>query len=206
MEKEERLRRIISKNLVHYRKESGITQLQLAEKLNFSDKAISKWERAESIPDIYTLAYLAEMYNCTVDDFLSESIKVKRSYYKNRLIISLMAIALVWLVAIITFMVWKIIGDSVGLVNAPYWITWLYAVMVSFIVAVIFSKIWGKRWHRFLFVSGIVWSTGLVLFSHLVLLKIPVPWLVWCICAAVQVLVILWYCLIRKRKKTQVIS
>lgn len=202
MEKEEKLRRNLANNLIHYRRESNLTQLQLAEKLNYSDKAISKWERAESVPDIYILHTLAELYSCSVDDLLSDRIKVKRSFYKNRFIISLMAVALVWLVAITIYMVWKMIGESMNLTNVPYWITWLYAVMCSFIVAVIFSKIWGKRWHRFIFISGIIWSTGLVLFIHFVLATLPVPWLVWCICAAVQVLTFLWYSLIRKKKTT----
>lgn len=206
MEKEEKLRRNLANNLIHYRKESNLTQLQLAEKLNYSDKAISKWERAESVPDIYILNTLAELYSCSVDDLLSERIKVKRSFYKNRFIISLMAVALVWLVAIIVYMVWKMVGESMNLTNVPYWITWLYALMISFIVAVVFSKIWGKRWHRFIFISGIIWSTGLVLFTHFLLLSLPVPWLVWCVCAAVEVLTFLWYSLIRKKKNPEEIA
>ena len=206
MEKEEKLRRNLANNLIHYRKESNLTQLQLAEKLNYSDKAISKWERAESVPDIYILNTLAELYSCSVDDLLSERIKVKRSFYKNRFIISLMSVELVWLVAIIVYMVWKMVGESMNLTNVPYWITWLYALMISFIVAVVFSKIWGKRWHRFIFISGIIWSTGLVLFTHFLLLSLPVPWLVWCVCAAVEVLTFLWYSLIRKKKNSQEIA
>lgn len=206
MEKEEKLRRNLANNLIHYRKESNLTQLQLAEKLNYSDKAISKWERAESVPDIYILNTLAELYSCSVDDLLSERIKVKRSFYKNRFIISLMAVALVWLVAIIVYMLWKMVGESMNLTNVPYWITWLYALMISFIVAVVFSKIWGKRWHRFIFISGIIWSTGLVLFTHFLLLSLPVPWLVWCVCAAVEVLTFLWYSLIRKKKNPEEIA
>ena len=206
MEKEEKLRRNLANNLIHYRKERNLTQLQLAEKLTYSDKAISKWERAESVPDIYILNTLAELYSCSVDDLLSERIKVKRSFYKNRFIISLMAVALVWLVAIIVYMLWKMVGESMNLTNVPYWITWLYALMISFIVAVVFSKIWGKRWHRFIFISGIIWSTGLVLFTHFLLLSLPVPWLVWCVCAAVEVLTFLWYSLIRKKKNPEEIA
>lgn len=202
MEREEKLRRNIANNLIHYRKESNLTQLELAEKLQYSDKAISKWERGESVPDIFILHTLADLYSCSVDDFLSERIKVKRSFYKNRFIISLMSVALVWLVTIITFMVWKMIGVSKG-INSHCWITWFYGLMCSFIVAIVFSKIWGKRWHRFIFITGLVWSVGLVIFTHLTLLSIPVPWLVWCVCATVQVLVFLWYCLIRKKNKIQ---
>ena len=163
------LRRNLANNLIQYRKESNLTQLQLAEKLNFSDKAISKWERAESIPDIYTLCTLAELYNCTVDDLLSSKVKAKNPSNKNRLVISLMSVALVWLVSVVVFTIWKIIGDYNHLENVPYWITWFYALLCSFIDGLVFAKIWGKRWLRFFLVSGIVWSTGLVIFSHLLI-------------------------------------
>ena len=197
MNKEEKLRHSFAKNLIHYRKESNLTQFQLSEKLNYSDKAISKWERGESIPDVYILQSLAELFHCSIDDLLSDKVKKIRKFYKNRLIISLMAVALVWLVAIVVYMVWKMIGESLELTNIPHWLTWFYAILASFIVALIFSKIWGRRWQRFFFVSGIVWSVALIFFSHLTLIPLPMAWLVWCIAAAVQVLVVLWYCLSR---------
>ena len=43
------LKETISKNIIKYRKELGLTQLELADKLNYSDKTLSKWERAEAI-------------------------------------------------------------------------------------------------------------------------------------------------------------
>ena len=62
MEKYENLTAIIAENLVYYRKKAQMTQLQLAEKLNYSDKSISKWERGEGVPDIFILAQLAKLY------------------------------------------------------------------------------------------------------------------------------------------------
>ena len=44
MEENKTLEQIIAENLVYYRKESGLTQLEIAEKFNYSDKSISKWE------------------------------------------------------------------------------------------------------------------------------------------------------------------
>ena len=200
MENEEKLRRTIANNLVYYRKESNLTQLQLAEKLNYSDKAVSKWERGESVPDIYILATLADLYKCSVNDLISDKKKRKRSVYKNRLIISLMSVALVWLVAVVVFTTWTLIGESIGQ-TGPSYFTWFYACLASFIVATVFGKLWGERWHRFFYVSGIIWSVGLCVFFHLELFHLPFSWLVWCICAAVQVLNVLWYCLVRKKKE-----
>ena len=58
---EQNVRSIIASNLTKYRKNLGLTQLELAEKLNYSDKTLSKWERGESIPDIVTLKQLASI-------------------------------------------------------------------------------------------------------------------------------------------------
>ena len=58
----------IAKNLTELRTRAGFTQLQLAEKLNYSDKAVSKWERGEAVPDLRVLVKLSEIYGVTVDD------------------------------------------------------------------------------------------------------------------------------------------
>ena len=65
----EELKKIIAKNLVTYRKQAHLTQAELAEKLGYSDKNVSKWERAEGVPDVLVLHQLAELYGVTVNDF-----------------------------------------------------------------------------------------------------------------------------------------
>ena len=62
---------LLAKNLAYYRKASGLTQLELAEKFNYSDKSVSKWERGESVPDVFTLKELANFFNITIEDFFS---------------------------------------------------------------------------------------------------------------------------------------
>ena len=57
----------VAKNLSSLRKARGITQGELAEKFNYSDKAISKWERGESLPDLNVLQELADFYGVTLD-------------------------------------------------------------------------------------------------------------------------------------------
>lgn len=68
----------LSKTLVTMRKSRGITQKSLASELNYSDKVISKWERGESLPDIYALKRLATFYNITLDDLVTDSIPFDR--------------------------------------------------------------------------------------------------------------------------------
>ena len=68
----EKLKFLIGRNIAAHRKRAGLTQAGLAEKLNYSDKAVSKWERGESIPDVLTLAQLADRFGITVNDLLSD--------------------------------------------------------------------------------------------------------------------------------------
>lgn len=63
---------IAAANMVRLRKASGMTQLQLAEQLHYSDKAVSKWERGESLPDLAVMKQLADFYGIRIDDFLKD--------------------------------------------------------------------------------------------------------------------------------------
>ena len=69
-ESEELLQQRIAENIAYYRKQNGDTQADLAEKLNYSDKSVSKWERAEGTPDIFILSKIADLYHITVQDLL----------------------------------------------------------------------------------------------------------------------------------------
>lgn len=200
MANEEELKKKLAKNLIYYRKNNNLTQLQLAEKLSYSDKAISKWERGESVPDILTLKALADLYHCKIDDLLKEKNRKKLFITKNKLIISLLSVGLVWLIAVVTYMFSSIISESLNLSISNLWMIWVYATLPTFIIALIFAKIWGKRWMRFIFVSGIVVSAGLIIHLHLLLANIPSSWLVWCVVAALEILVVLWYSLRFKNK------
>ena len=77
MEKYENLTAVIAENLIYYRKKAGLTQSELAEKLSYSDKSVSKWERKEGVPDIHILVQLAKLYGLTVNDFLTTKKKQK---------------------------------------------------------------------------------------------------------------------------------
>lgn len=52
------------------RKEKGMTQLELAEKMGVTDKAVSKWERDLSFPDVNTIPKLADFFNVTTDELM----------------------------------------------------------------------------------------------------------------------------------------
>ena len=69
---DEKLKKQIGINIANLRKRQGLTQAGLAEQVNYSDKAVSKWERGESVPDVLTLAHLAKLFGVSVNDLLSD--------------------------------------------------------------------------------------------------------------------------------------
>ena len=62
----------IASNLIKLRLAAGMTQAELGEKLNYSDKSISKWERGESVPDVLTLVQLADLFEIPVNQLLED--------------------------------------------------------------------------------------------------------------------------------------
>ncbi len=67
----------IANKLVNLRKERGLSQEELAERLGISRQAVSKWERAESSPDTDNLIALAELYQISLDELLLISTEEK---------------------------------------------------------------------------------------------------------------------------------
>lgn len=198
MQTEEQIRHTIASNLSFYRKMNNMTQSQVAELLSYSDKAISKWERGEAAPDIYILSAFAEIYHVTVNDLLAEK-KLKKipSSKRNHIVITSLSVGLCWLIATIAFVLLLWIGN--GSAWLPIWsyIPYIYAIPASFIVALVFNKIWGKRkWSVFL-VSGIIWGVGLSLERSLCS-YLDGAWLFYIICIPIEILALLWYLIIRK--------
>ena len=97
---------LLAKNLAYYRKASGLTQLELADKFNYSDKSVSKWERGEGFPDIFVLKSLADFYGITVDDFYQsehKAVKVSQNKKRKQTYLKLLSIGINWLVTVLTF-------------------------------------------------------------------------------------------------------
>ena len=191
----EQMKGAIAKNLAAYRKKAGLTQQELAKKLNYSDKAVSKWERAEGVPDILVLKTLADLYGVTVNDFLTEhdthTVKTPSGRAK-KLLITLLSSGLVWLIATVITVVW-LMTDKVNPVAVPVAkYTFVSAWPVSMIVLLVFTCIWGKLWHKCGAVSLLTWSLCVLID---VVLEVFNSALVYIVGAVFQLLIILWFLL-----------
>ena len=95
-----------SENLIKLRKAKNLTQLELAEKLNYSDKAISKWEVGSVLPDVETMTHIAEFFGITVNDLIyAKKRNVLREFYKTHLFMTLLVSVSLWFIATIIFFV-----------------------------------------------------------------------------------------------------
>ncbi len=190
----EELKSIIADNITQLRKETGMTQLELAEKLNYSDKAVSKWERAESLPDIGVLKQIADMFSVTVDYLLKSdhsaekehAAKVSRRIHRNQTIITGISIALVWLVSTVVFFILDA-ATSIGPDKLSF--CFVYAVPATFVVWLVFNSVWFNQKRNFLIVSLLMWSVLGALFVTLFQFKL---YLMFIVGIPAQIIIFLW--------------
>lgn len=204
---DEQLKVQIGQNISLQRKKAGLTQAGLAAKLNYSDKAVSKWERGESIPDVVTLVNLAEQLEITVNDLLSDpnalpegdSCNLEKAMTKvsekalkrkaNKNVILALSSTLVWFVALFIF----VVLSSFDLTDPYSWMIFVYAVPINAIVLLSLRSAWRDfRWNKAL-ITIISW-TGLISLhvSLLVFAKLNI-WKMYLLGIPGQIAIWLWF-------------
>lgn len=213
---DEKLKKQIGANIGSYRKRNGMTQAKLAERLNYSDKAVSKWERGESVPDVQTLVQLAELFSVTVNDLLVDpnalpenpgkmervmGIAVEKTLKRkaNKKIILMLSSVLVWFLALLTFVILSLFDVPNG------WMAFLYAIPVDAIVMLSLRSAWKDfRWNRAL-ISVIMWGSLIALFSSVLVYITPLVWtklwMLFLLGIPGQIAILLWFEIYRKPKK-----
>lgn len=189
---EDLLRKYFSKNLCHYRKQLGLTQTELAERLSYSDKSISKWERGDGLPDLVVTAQIADIFGLTVNDMIAEKPRRRLMTTRNKVIITLLSMGIAWLVATVLFFLCEIFFPDIKV----WWLFYIYAIPVSAIVGTVFSCLWWKKIHLLAAISTLIWSIALCIM--LTAININKIYLIFVVAAVLQILVILWF-LIKKQ-------
>ena len=159
------LRQIIGENLTELRKSKKLTQLGLAEKFNYSDKAVSKWENGDTLPDIVILQQLCDFYGVTLDFLTHEGTAkekaayvVNRSERTNRLFISLLVGSSPWILATVIF-VYTIIVVPVTNSWHIFWPVFVWAVPISSVLFLICNRVfWRNLIAKFVGLSVLLWS------------------------------------------------
>jgi transcriptional regulator with XRE-family HTH domain len=193
---------VIANNIAALRQASRMTQLELAEKLNYSDKAISKWERGESIPDVLVLKSIADLFGVTLDYLLEADHGEKPKpaqespgyLHRNRKVTTTLSVLLVWFLATLCYVVMDLAIPT----TVFKWISFAWAVPVSLIVWLVFNSIWFNQRRNYGIISLLMWST-----IACVVLTVAAcgfwPWKLFYLGITGQIAILLWS---RYKKKT----
>ena len=209
---EEMLKKQIGANIAAYRKRLHLTQVGLAERLNYSDKAVSKWERGESTPDVQTLIQLADLFEISVNDLLVDPNKlpdnpgaVERAMGRavektlkrkaDKKIILMLSTVLVWFVSLLIFVI-------ISTLEIPKsWIAFVYAIPATGIVLLSLRSAWKDfRWNQGL-ISLIMWGGLLSLYMTLLLFTPFNIWKLFLLGIPGQAAIILWFRMYHKAPK-----
>ena len=210
---DEKLKYQIGANIAAHRKNAGLTQVGLAEKLNYSDKAVSKWERGESIPDVLTILQLAELFGITVNDLLSDpnalpgnpgklekamtqvsEKALKRKANKN--VILALSSTLVWFVALLAF----VVLSSFDFLEKYSCLLFFVAIPANAIVLLSLRSAWHDfRWNKAL-ISIIVWGSLLSIYMVLLTAFDYNFWKIFLLGIPGQIAIFLWFRMFRPAK------
>lgn len=188
------IKETIAKNLVELRKKHKHTQSMLAEKLNYSDKAISRWERAETLPDIEVLCRICDLYGVRFEYLLQEEqpednknpyINKDESAF-NKISITLIALCTVWIVASVCFAVLNIYFEE------NRWTLFIWALPLTGIVAQICNRLWARNKVLSIVIASLInWTLILALFLEGLTYSYNF-WMLFIIGAPVQMIIILF--------------
>ena len=193
------LKLISASNIIKLRTEAGLTQEELGEKLNYSDKTISKWERGEAIPDAYVLTQMAEIFGVTVDYLLSshdawespeqQAARQEEAGYSVNMIIAISVLG-VWTMALTIFVL-------LWLFDIILWETFIVALPVSILTYMVLICVFRRRQHLQFVIAAFVLSMFILLYFTLPMQK---PWQLFLIAIPAEIIVFL-SCNIRRRPR-----
>ena len=190
------IKEIIGGNITFLRKGKKWTQLELAEKMDYSDKAISKWERGESSPDPDALLALANLFDVQIDYFFHENEVEQKKYVKqsnqmfmNELLVTILLCVAAFTISTVVFM----IGSVRDINNVKtFWIAFIYAIPLCAIIISIFLKRHGYRFAMSISISVLLWSILLVGFLQLFISNYN-AWMIFLVGVPLEAAIMIYY-------------
>ena len=193
----------VAKNITELRIRNEMTQIELAQQLNYSDKTISKWERGESTPDVAVLVQMADIFGVSLDYLVRADVTDTRKKPRrpepryNRKAISYISESCAWIIAVFAFIITSLVTESASF----QWLFLVWALPVAVIVKLVFNSIWFNPRNNYLIISALIWS--LLAALHITFLQAGINIaLIYLLGVAGQVVVVLWS-FVRKPKRTE---
>ncbi len=188
----------VASNLIKLRTAAGLTQMELGQKINYSDKAVSKWERAESLPDVAVLKSIADIFGVTVDYLINPHdewehtpVKTKELQYRPNAIISVVLLSMISVATLIFIIFW--------LLEKMLWQIFVYALPAVLLAALILTSVWKKSKATFYILSALMVSIVGVVYTAICQAG-GNPWQLFLLCIPLELIIIFSY-LVKKRNK-----
>ncbi len=184
------IKHIIAKNLISLRKKNNLTQNELAEKLNYSDNAISRWEHAEVTPSIETLEQIAKIFNVPLaslieDNAVRSAEMSDRRQLVNKLAAVLIGASLVWCVATIMFVSARLFWDY------TFWQIYIWSLPIVSLVMMSFHHYWGRHIYKFIVLTVFVWTLLLAIFVQFFKFS-PWMWAIFILGIPIEIALAIW--------------
>lgn len=187
------IKAVVAKNLTSLRKANGLTQAELAEKLNYSDKAVSRWEHGETMPDINVLYELCEFYGITMNDLVDEEYKAdeaakgrQNNANSYRIWLGIVTASAVWLFFTVLFIYTRMMLDT------AYWLSFVWAVPASIVLfSYICKRVFG--WiTRFVLGSVVIWTVISASYLHMLVSFGVNLWMIFLVGVPLQAMFFMW--------------
>jgi len=192
------IKKTIADNLIALRKERGLTQNDLAERINYSDNMVSRWERAEIAPSVETLAKISEIYDIPIETLMREN--ATQTARENNKVnkVRILAIALLWVVSV-WFISTIIFFYVTTFFRSIPWQIFILDIPLSCLIMLAFSKHFG-RIYTFVIASVLVWSTLAYIYLQFIAYNI---FLVFIVGVPVQLALVIWAFIKPKSKNSR---
>ena len=191
------IKKIIASNIISLRKKHNMTQNELAEKLNYSDNAVSRWERGDVTPSVKTLQQISEIFSVPLESLFKENVVTvlnndEKKQKIAKLSVLLLFVMLIWFIVMVAY----VYLDAIFHINM--WLLFAWAVPISCLVLLPFNESWGRTVYKFVILSVFTWTTLARL--YLTFLEHNI-WLIFIIGIPVQLALVIWTFIKPKRRK-----
>lgn len=182
------IREIVSTNITNLRKQAKLTQVDLAKKVNFSDKAISRWEKGEVLPDIETLELLAKTFEVSVSYMIEEHTKkptCKKPIQKppvRDVLSQVLIICEIWTILGVVFAFFVVARDYY------FWQLFIWGIPGTAIFLRLYYRKRKNSILNFIYETVFVWSILTCIFLHMISI---LPWYIFIIGVPIQGILII---------------
>ena len=185
----ENVKNIVSQNLIRLRKEKNLTQAELAKRINYSDKAISRWETGEVLPDLETIYALSEIFEVPVSSITEkrsteEVAKEQSQELSQRILSQIFLVCEIWLILIVIIVYLNITRNTIT------WQIFIWGVPATSLLIVISNRKTNANITVFIAATIFNWSLITCIYLHLLDSK---PWYIFFVGLPIQGLLVIRY-------------